>query len=335
MWHNRSMPTVEELLAAKRAAVKDLEDKERGLQSKTERVDAARQVVDSAWNAAAGGCALKHANDSAQFRDTLARMLDERITGKRDSKLLAEWKAGAKMASEESGAKADSKGDGKARRQRTAALRREFEPLSTEELLAALEQAETAQRQEEEAVASANEKVAATSGELRSRDRHWRIVVGLSVLTHAKKNPDFRLELDRIFAKRIAKKDRVLLDRWHKQNAPRAEPEPTEGGPIRGWVPRKIPQDEAWGAALLNPPDMYRSANLVGYEILVTSRKGLRWITKISDVVENNDDKILVRTANRRDLAPGEGATTTPSGADGDDAAAKETASPSSGTDTC
>ena len=169
---------------------------------------------------------------------------------------------------------------------------------------------------------------------LQEASRHWRIVVGLSVLTHAKKSSDFRLELDQIFAKRIAKKDRVLLDRWRKQNAPRAEPEPTEGGPIRGWVPRKIPQDGAWGAALIKPADMDLPANLVGCEILVTSRNGLRWITKITEVAENNDDKILVRTENRRDLAPGEGATTTPSGADGDDAAAKETASPSSGTDT-
>ena len=37
----------------------DLENRERTLQSATARADAARQVVDTAWNAAAGGCALK------------------------------------------------------------------------------------------------------------------------------------------------------------------------------------------------------------------------------------------------------------------------------------
>ena len=335
VWHNDSMPSLDELLADRLAAVKELEEKQRSLQSATDRTDAARQAVDTAWNAAAGGCALAHANDDATFRDTLARILDDRISGKRDRKLLADWKAGATVAPDtESGAKGSQKGDGTQRRQRKAEVRRELEALSGAELLATLEQAETAQRQEEKEVASAREKVAETSGELRSRDRHWRIVVGLSVLTHARKSPDFRLELDQIFAKRIAKKDRVLLDRWRKQNAPRAESEPTEGGPIRGWVPRKIPQDGAWGAALIKPADMDLPANLVGCEILVTSRKGLQWITKITEVAENNDDKILVRTENRHDLAPGEGATTTPSGADGDDAAAKETASPSSGTDT-
>lgn len=330
------MPSLEELLAAKRTAVKNLEEKERSLQSTTYRAAAARQVVDTAWRAAAGGCALAHANNNAAFRDTLAGILDGHISGKRDRERLAEWKAGARSPLDESGAKEDSrKSDGKARRQRMAALRREFESLSAEELLAALEQTETAQKEEEEAVANARERVAGTSSELRSRDRHWRIVVGLSVLAHAKRNAEFQRQLDLIFTKRIAAKDRVLLGRWRKENTPRrADPEPAKGGPVPGWVPRKIPQDGAWGAALLEPAAVDLPAKLVGAAIIVTSRKGLRWITEVTEVVEKSDDKILVRTGTRRDPVPGESAATTPSAADGKHAATKETASQSSGTDT-
>ena len=335
VWHDRQMQTLEALLADRRAAVTDLKGKKRGLQIAIDRRDAVRQAVDTVWNAAAGGCALAHANDDAAFRRTLTEILGEHISGKRDQKLLADWRAGAAVAPDtESGATADPKGDGRMRRQRKAALRRELETLPTAELLAALDQADGAQQEQEKAVAGAREKVAETSGELRRRDRHWRVVVGLSVLTYAATHPDFGLELDRIFAERIAAKDRALLDRWRTQNRPQAEPEPTEGGPIRGWVPRKVAQDGTWGAALVKPADMDLPANLVGREILVTSRKGVRWSTEITEVVEKSDDRILVCTGSRRDIPPGEIATTTPSSADGDDDAAAEKASPSSGTDT-
>ena len=90
-----------------------------------------------------------------------------------------------------------------------------------------------------------------STAKLRSRDRHWRVVVGLSVLTHADTIQNFHRELDQIFTQRIADKDRPLLDRWRNQDATTSAPPPAETV-LLGWVPRKLP-DKKWGAALLDP----------------------------------------------------------------------------------
>ena len=196
-------------------------------------------------------------------------------------------------------------------------------------------------------VASARARFAATAGDIRSRDRHWRIVVGGSVLTQAAKVPDFRRELDRLFTLRIADKDRLLLDRWRNQDAspvatppadatPPAEAAPVIAAPpaetaILGWVPRKLP-DKEWGAALDKPTDRDLPPDLVGLSIEVTPRKGAPWVTKLTEVIETGDDMILVRTEGHPVFpSPAENAAATPQpDADGDGGGVKKEASPPS-----
>ena len=318
-----SVPSIEDLLAAKITAVKALEEKQRSLKSATDDTDAVRQAIDTAWNAAAGGVALAHADDDPQFRVTLTRILDDRISVKRDQKLLAEWKVGTLRALDgEPAATAASEDGGNVRRQRKAALRRELESLSPAELLEQLEQTEKNQRQQEEDVASTRARLASTDADLRSRDRHWRVVVGLSVLTHADTVPNFRRELDQIFTQRIADKDRLLLDRWRNQDAPTIAPQPADQDAptiapqpadqdaptiapppaetvLPGWVPRKLP-DKKWGAAFLDPAGKDLPSDLVGVSIRVTPKtNGDPWITRIIEVVESTDDRILVRHEGR------------------------------------
>ena len=273
--------------------------------------DAVRQAVDTAWNAAAGGIALAHADDDPKFRVTFTRILDDRITVKRDQKLLAEWKVGTPRALDgEPAVAAASEDGGNVRRRRKAALRRKLESLSPTELLEQLEQAEKSQRQQEEDVTSTRARVASVDAKLRSRDRHWRVVVGLSVLTHADTIPNFRRELDQIFTQRIADKDRPLLDRWRNQDATTSAPPPadqdaTTSAPppaetvLLGWVPRKLP-DKKWGAALLDPAGKNLPSDLVGVSIRVTPKtNGDPWVTRIIEVVESTDDRILVRHEGR------------------------------------
>ena len=337
------MPSLKDLLSTKSTAGKALEQKQRRLQSAIDDTDAVRQAVDTAWNAAAGRIALAHADDNPTFRGTLTRILDDRISGKRDHKLLAEWKkAGTSRALDGEPAATAASGDGvNVRRQRKAARKRELETLSPTELLEKLYQAETNQRQHEEDVASARARFAATAGDIRSRDRHWRIVVGGSVLTQAAKVPDFRRELDRLFTLRIADKDRPLLDRWRNQDAspvatPPAEASPVIAAPpaetaILGWVPRKLP-DKEWGAALYKPTDRDLPPDLVGLSIEVTPRKGAPWVTKLIEVIETGDDMILVRTEGPPVFpSPAENAAATPQpDADGDGGGVKKEASPPS-----
>ena len=341
------VPAIEDLLSAKRTAVKALEEEQRRLQSADDDTDAVRQAVDTAWSAAAGGIALAHADDDPSFRRTLTRILDDRISRKRDHELLAEWKkAGTSRALDgEPAAMAASKDDVNVRRRRKAARKRELETLSPTELLETLEQAETNQRQHEEDVASARARLAATAGDIRSRDRHWRVVVGVSVLTQAAKVPDFRRELDRLFTRRIADKDRPLLDRWRNQDAspvaaPPADASPVVAAPpaesaIPGWVPRKLP-DKEWGAALHKPAHRDLPPDLVGLSIEVTPRKGGPWVTKITEVIEAGDDRILVRTEGHPVFpSPAGNAAATPlPDADGDGVGVKEEASPLSESET-
>ena len=325
------MPSIEDLLSTKRTAVKALEEEQSRLQSADAVTDAVRQAVDTAWNAAAGGIALAHADDDPKFRVTFTRILDDRITVKRDQKLLAEWKVGTPRALDgEPAVAAASEDGGNVRRRRKAALRRKLESLSPTELLEQLEQAEKSQRQQEEDVTSTRARVASVDAKLRSRDRHWRVVVGLSVLTHADTIPNFRRELDQIFTQRIADKDRPLLDRWRNQDATTSAPPPadqdattsapppadqdattsapppadqdaTTSAPppaetvLLGWVPRKLP-DKKWGAALLDPAGKNLPSDLVGVSIMVTPKtNGDPWVTRIIEVVESTDDRILVR----------------------------------------
>ena len=353
------MPSIEDLLSTKRTAVKALEEEQSRLQSADAVTDAVRQAVDTAWNAAAGGIALAHADDDPKFRVTFTRILDDRITVKRDQKLLAEWKVGTPRALDgEPAVAAASEDGGNVRRRRKAALRRKLESLSPTELLEQLEQAEKSQRQQEEDVTSTRARVASVDAKLRSRDRHWRVVVGLSVLTHADTIPNFRRELDQIFTQRIADKDRPLLDRWRNQDATTSAPPPadqdattsapppadqdattsapppadqdattsapppadqdattsapppadqdaTTSAPppaetvLLGWVPRKLP-DKKWGAALLDPAGKNLPSDLVGVSIMVTPKtNGDPWVTRIIEVVESTDDRILVRHEGR------------------------------------
>ena len=305
------MPSIEDLLSTKRTAVKALEEEQSRLQSADDDTDAVRQAVDTAWNAAAGGIALAHAADDPKFSVTFTRILDDRITVKRDQKLLAEWKVGTPRALDgEPAVTAASEGGGNVRRRRKAALRRKLESLSPTELLEQLEQAEKSQRQQEEDVTSTRARVASVDAKLRSRDRHWRVVVGLSVLTHADTIPNFRRELDQIFTQRIADKDRPLLDRWRNQDATTSAPPPadqdaTTSAPppaetvLPGWVPRKLP-DKKWGAALLDPAGKNLPSDLVGVSIRVTPKtNGDPWVTRIIEVVESTDDRILVRHEGR------------------------------------
>ena len=297
--------------STKRTAVKALEEEQSRLQSADAVTDAVRQAVDTAWNAAAGGIALAHADDDPKFRVTFTRILDDRITVKRDQKLLAEWKVGTPRALDgEPAVAAASEDGGNVRRRRKAALRRKLESLSPTELLEQLEQAEKSQRQQEEDVTSTRARVASVDAKLRSRDRHWRVVVGLSVLTHADTIPNFRRELDQIFTQRIADKDRPLLDRWRNQDATTSAPPPadqdaTTSAPppaetvLLGWVPRKLP-DKKWGAALLDPAGKNLPSDLVGVSIMVTPKtNGDPWVTRIIEVVESTDDRILVRHEGR------------------------------------
>ena len=333
------MPSLEDLLATRRAAVEALEEKQRNLQSTADYKDAVQDAVDTAWRAAAGGVALAQADDDPQFRVTLTGVLDNLISGKRNLTLLAEWKEDALHAPDgDPAAKADPKHDVNLRRRRKAEVRRELEVLSPDELLEKLVQAEADHRQQKEDVASVRAKAATAAADLRSRDRHWRVVVGLSVLTHAGEHPDFCQKLDEIFSRRVAEKDLVLLNRWRNNNAtPTASTPPTDDAAstpaddaLPGGVPRKLP-DKTWGAALLSPGSKDLPSELVGLSIRVTPRKGDPWITRIIEVIESTDDRILVRHEGRPGFPAPENSPATRTSYD---AASPETASPRSGTGT-
>ena len=298
------MPTVESLLAARRAAVKDLEQEDRRLRSIVERKELLQEVVATAWNAAAGGMALAQANDDPAFRKVLTHVLEEHVAGKRNQQLLQKWKAaGAESAPQrEEDTTANPEGDERSRRQRKAELRRELVALSPDELLEELARVEVDHRQAEENVARARARKETAARELRSRDRHWRVVVGVSVLTHAE-DPDFRRQLDGIFDQRVADKDRALLARWRGRFTTTTTPAktdvapPDQDGALRGWVPRKLP-DKSWGA-LRKPPGSDLPSELIGCSIQVVPRKGDPWVTTIVEVVEANAEQVLVRHAGR------------------------------------
>ena len=298
------MPTVESILAAQRAAVQELEQEERNLHGVTERKEVLQDVLTTAWHAAAGGVSIAQARDDPGFRAVLTKVLDQRVTGNRKRKLFERWKAaGTETESKpEVDGTPDPKSDGQATRQRKAEMRRELQTLSPDELLEELARVEVDQRQSLENVARVRTRKEDASSDLRSRDRQWRVGVGVSVLAHASADADFRSTLDRVFTQRIADKDRALLARWRYQRAarpapPKADdaPPPDPDGVLLGWVPRKLP-DKSWGA-LLKPPGKDLPPDLVGCAIKVRPRKGEPWITTIIEVVDKSDDGILVRHA--------------------------------------
>ena len=298
------MPTLEDLLTAKKSAVTVLKEKQRSLQSADDDTAAIRQAVDTQWNAAVGGVALAEAHADPDFLDTLLPVLEDRVSRKRDRKLYEEWKtAGTPPAADaEPDTAAASEDDGNVRRKRKAERLLELDTLSADELLERLAQAETARREREEEVAAARAKVAETGSAIRSRDRHWRVVVGVSVLHHAGKDEAFRTRLDQIIDRRITDSARPLLERWRNQDASPGAP-PTAETVLPGWVPRmlanKDPNKKEWGAALLNPAGRSLPADLVGHAIKVAPRKGEPWVTRITEVIEATGDRIFVRHEGR------------------------------------
>ena len=328
------MPTVEELLAALRAAVQELERDERGLSSITERKAVVLDVLAGRWHGAAGGCAIAEASDDPAFRTVLAKVLDQRVRGNRKRRLFEQWKtAGTKTESKpEAKGAPDRKTEGQATRQRRAEMRRELETLSPDELLAELTKVEAEEQQALRNVARTRTRKKAASGELRRRDRQWRVAVGVSVLAQASADADFGSTLDEVFTRRIADKDRALLARWRDRRAARPAPPKTDEAPppdadgiLLGWVPRKLP-DKSWGA-LRKPPGKDLPSDLVGRSIKVTPRTGEPWITTIVKVVQKNDDSILVQHAGHpRFPSPGENtpaAPTTDVGGDGGERSAE------------
>ena len=319
---------METLLAAQRAAVKELEQEERNLQSVTERKDVLQDVLTTAWHAAAGGVAIAQARDDPGFRAILTKVLDQRVQGNRKRALFERWKAeGTDTASKpEMDGTPDPKSDGQPTRQRRAEMRRALEELMPDELLEELTRVEADQRQSLESVARARTRKEDASSNLRSRDRQWRVGVGVSVLAHASADADFRSTLDAVFTQRIADKDRALLARWRDQRATRPAPPKTDDaapdpdGVLLGWVPRKLP-DKTWGAQR-KPPGKDLPPKLVGCAIKVTPRNGEPWVTTVVEVVENDDDddSILVRHSGHPDFSsPGGSTPAAPKADDGGD----------------
>lgn len=327
------MPTLEELLTATRSAVQELEERKRSLQQALDYKNVVQQALDTEWNAVAGGVVIAHADVDAFFRDTLTRILDNRVGGKRNRKLLDDWKAAAAPPAfqAEPDTEASPHDGGSVRRRRKAEMRRELEAFSATQLLERLEQAETERRQREQDFAIARDKVSKTHAEIRSRDRHWRVIVGLSILHHADQDPAFRTSLDQVFTQRVADSDRPLLERWRNRPTPASAPSPAKDV-LTGWVPRKL-ADKQWGAALLNPAGRTLPAKLVGASILVSPRNGDPWVTRITAVAEKTDDRILVRHEGHPSLpspAPKKPASPSPD----DSVAVEEDASSPSGTET-
>ena len=296
------MPSLKDLLDAKQAAVVVLDEKQRGYQLALDDLNVARRKVETAWRAAAGGVALAHANEDSGFRAAFTAILDERLRTRRDRKLLEEWKAGPPPAPDQAPDTTSTK-TAKAPRARRRDLDLDLETVSGAELLENLKQLETNAQLLQKEVADAKAGADQAGAALRRRDDHWRIKVGETVLAHADDNDEFRQSLDRIFELRIAGHHRALLDRWRNRTTP-----PPTASAYRGWKPEKLP-DGSWGAVFPDPAGKTLPDPLVGATIVVRTRDGDQWSTKIKEVIDQNDTGILVRTEGRQDRAVAAGTT--------------------------
>ena len=300
------MPSLKDLLDAKRAAVVALEEKQRGYQLAIDELSVARRRVETVWCAAVGGVALAHANDDGGFRAAFTAILDERLRTKRDRKLLTEWKAGPSPPPDRP-PDTPSTNTARARTARRPELDLDLETVAGAELLENVKQLETNAQLLQKEVANAKAGADQAGKALRRRDDHWRIKVGETVLAHAGDDEEFRRMLDGIFELRIAEHHRPLLDRWRSRTVPGTTPPPAAAA-HRGWKPHSLP-DGSWGAAFPNPAGKHLPAPLVGAAIVVRTSRGDEWITRITEVIEQNDTSLLVRTEGRRDTAGAAGTT--------------------------
>ena len=310
------MPSLDDLLDTKRTAVTALEEKQRSRQLKLDNLAGARQLVETAWFAVAGGIALGHAAENSSFHATLAAILDERLTAKRDQKLFGEWKAAPPETPGQAAETAPELPKARKVRPRNQPPEIDLDDVSVAELLQNIEQFEADALLARKEEAAAQDDVKKATKALRKRDAHWRIKTGEVVLEHAKRNDDFRQSLDRIFEQRVATQHRPLLDRWRNATAPDAAPPPDDAH--RGWKPKKLP-DGSWGAVFQKTAGKTLPEELVGAAIVVRTRKGDEWNTRIVKIVDNDDKMVVVRTEERHDSDPASGAPAAASAPNGNE----------------
>ena len=313
------MPTLKDLLDAKKAAVKVRVEKRHDTLLALEALAEGKRVVEITWAAAVGGVVLKHAAQDQTFHETLDAILNKGLAAKRDRKLLAEWRTGWPVTPEQTTA-TEAETTTRPKAKRSQALDVDFDTVDADELLQSLAQLEADAEHAQKEQADADADVSKTTKDLRKTDNHWRIKVGETVLAHAEADGsgDFQQNLDRILELRIAEHHRPLLRRWQSTTAPPTAPPPAastapppaastapppatsaappvETAAHRGWNPRKLP-DNSWGAVFRNPADSATLPEpLVGALIVVkTSNRG-ELIKKITEVIASDDTEVFVR----------------------------------------
>ena len=266
------MPSLQDLLDAKRAAVAALEKKQLDRQVKFDNLAAARRAVETSWYAITGGVAIGYAAGNSDFHATLAAILDKHLTTKRDRRLLDEWKV-EPPATPDVDIAPEPLTVRKAR-PRNQVLDIDLENVSGAELLQNIEQLEADAQRARKEEADAKRDVREANKALRDRDNHWRIKVGESVLAHAGDDDGFRKKLDTIFQKRVDEQHRPLLDRWRNANARDAAPPPADAH--RGWKPKQL-ADRSWGASFPKSAGKPLPDELVGADIVVRTKGGDEW----------------------------------------------------------
>ena len=305
------MPTLKDLLDAKKTAVKVREEKRNDTLRALEALAYGKRELEITWSAAVGGVVFKHAAQDQTFRETLDAILDKNLSAKRDRKLLAEWRTGWPVKPEQATATA-AETTARPKAKQNPALDVDFDTVDADKLLQHLAQLEADAEHAQKEEADADADLSKTTKDLRKTDNHWRIKVGETVLAHAEAdgNGDFRQNLDRILEQRIAEHHRPLLRRWRSTTPPPTAPPPaTSDAPPpaasattpadtaahRGWKPKKLP-DNSWGAVFRNPADSATLPNpLVGALIAVKTIKRGEMIKKITEVIASDDTEVLVR----------------------------------------